>query len=522
MTEDHKKIEGSHSAMAELPEAELFALVENLQQQIEDLHGELAVQISKTSILHEVVNMMLTSRSWKLTQPLRAVTKMANLISADSSEKNPDLLGLVELVQADAQKIHKTELVDLKPVPTGSRTFEINHNKDELLALSGDLVLLVTNETSLTGAPLVLLEIARGLKSLGMVPVIVISKGGNLEWTFSNEFVTIRLQEKRDLGLQLALKYLFDELGLRQPRFAICNTASTGWALAIIKPYCRSLITLIHEIVDPYPQLFLQSIVENSTTMVFPARFVQHIAEYKLGRTIKNSAILPTALVDLLYLNEPEEHCRALIRQKLGIGEGSKIILSCGSSDSRKGFDLFSQIALATHHFYKGEAGPAHFVWIGKGVSLPNSIAYFQEWDRQQTSLRDFIHFTPPTPDIRPFFHGSDIFLLPSRQDPFPGVVHNAMASKLPVVAFENAGGVPEMLAYGGGICVPYGDIIAMAQTLADLLRSPDKCREIGEHGHQSVTSSYLMKDYIEKLLLLISSTADSAIKDKPVSQGAQ
>jgi len=473
----------SPSALAELPEIELIALV----------------------------NMMLTSRSWRLTQPLRVLTKLVNLFSTDSSSKNPDLLGLVEHVQADALQIEKAEVVNLKPLPSGSILFEINHTRDELLALVGDFVVLVTNETTLTGAPLVLLEIARGIKARGLVPVVVIFKGGNLEWTFSDEFVTIRLQEKRDLGLKLALEYMFDELGLKRGAFAVCNTASTGWALRLLKPYSQAMIMLIHEIADPYPQPFLQSIVENSSMVVFPARFVQHIAEHKLGRAIKNSAILPTALVDVLYLNQPDEKCRAKIREQLGISAQAKIVLSCGTSDSRKGFDLFSQVAIATNHFYKSEFGPAHFVWIGKGISLPNSISYFQDWDRQQSELKEFIHFLPPTPELRPFFHGSDLFLLPSRQDPFPGVVHNAMASKLPVVAFQNAGGVPEMLADGGGICVPYGDIVALAQATADLLQSPDQCRLMGEQGYRSVTSNYLMKDYIEKLLVLASQTCNAA-----------
>ncbi len=57
--------------------------------------------------------------------------------------------------------------------------------------------------------------------------------------------------------------------------------------------------------------------------------------------------------------------------------------------------------------------------------------------------------------------------LLTSREDAFPSVVLEAMASGLPTVAFMGAGGAPDLLAaYGAGSAVAAGDAASMAETM--------------------------------------------------------
>ena len=48
-------------------------------------------------------------------------------------------------------------------------------------------------------------------------------------------------------------------------------------------------------------------------------------------------------------------------------------------------------------------------------------------------------HFTlvDPTPDIGLYNAGADLYLLTSREDPFPNVVLEALDAKLPVIGFK-------------------------------------------------------------------------------------
>jgi len=59
------------------------------------------------------------------------------------------------------------------------------------------------------------------------------------------------------------------------------------------------------------------------------------------------------------------------------------------------------------------------------------------------------------------------VHLLTSREDPFPSVVLEAMSAGVPTVAFEEAGGAPDVLRdLQAGVSVPLGDAAAMVRQL--------------------------------------------------------
>jgi spore coat protein SA len=103
----------------------------------------------------------------------------------------------------------------------------------------------------------------------------------------------------------------------------------------------------------------------------------------------------------------------------------------------------------------------------------------------------------------------ADIFCSPSIwNDPFPLAPLEAMASGLPVVA-SGVGGIPEALAYGGGILVPPKDAKALAAALQRLVEDALYRAELGAqaaqafHGHfrwDDVRSAY--RSFMRKLTL--------------------
>ncbi len=120
---------------------------------------------------------------------------------------------------------------------------------------------------------------------------------------------------------------------------------------------------------------------------------------------------------------------------------------------------------------------------------------------------------TPPTPYIRsqqdsapsnvsfqPYcsgtalgerFRGADISCVPSCwQDPMPLVVLEAMASGLPVVA-SRSGGIPEMLAGGGGILVDRGSAEQLAGALQLLATDVPLRHRLADQAHASVQRSF-------------------------------
>lgn len=72
-----------------------------------------------------------------------------------------------------------------------------------------------------------------------------------------------------------------------------------------------------------------------------------------------------------------------------------------------------------------------------------------------------------------------DVFALPSRMDPCPLAVLEAMASGVPVVG-THVGGIPEQLGDDAGLLVPSEDPLALAGAIGRLLDSPSLRASLG------------------------------------------
>jgi spore coat protein SA len=88
--------------------------------------------------------------------------------------------------------------------------------------------------------------------------------------------------------------------------------------------------------------------------------------------------------------------------------------------------------------------------------------------------------------ELAALLRAADIFCCPSVwNDPFPLAPIEAMASGLPVVA-SRTGGIPEALAYGGGVMVPPNDPAALAAALEDLVGDSKRRKQLSQDGQRA------------------------------------
>ncbi len=95
--------------------------------------------------------------------------------------------------------------------------------------------------------------------------------------------------------------------------------------------------------------------------------------------------------------------------------------------------------------------------------------------------------------DVRGELRELDVFALPSRADPFPLVVLEAMAAGVPVVG-SRVDGIAEQLADGAGVLVEPGDARALADAVLALHADPDRRRAIGLAGRERALSLYSLE----------------------------
>jgi len=76
-------------------------------------------------------------------------------------------------------------------------------------------------------------------------------------------------------------------------------------------------------------------------------------------------------------------------------------------------------------------------------------------------------------------------------QEGIPNAIKEAMASGLPVISTFHSG-IPELVTDGvSGFLVPERDVASLADSLAYLIRHPEKCNEMGKAGRMQVEQKF-------------------------------
>jgi glycosyltransferase involved in cell wall biosynthesis len=166
----------------------------------------------------------------------------------------------------------------------------------------------------------------------------------------------------------------------------------------------------------------------------------------------------------------------------LGLNPDLKVVLGCGTTDWRKGPDLFVHVA---DRLRITETHPVQFVWIG-GQTTAGERSELEQLVSSH-GLSNKVTFIGEIDTPFPYMIASDVFLLPSREDPFPLACLEAADAGLPIICFADAGGMPDFVSSTCGVIVPYLDVQAMTDALSSLLIDGDKARRFGEEARRKV-----------------------------------
>ena len=245
---------------------------------------------------------------------------------------------------------------------------------------------------------------------------------------------------------------------------ALVNTVVSAAVLPALAAAGVRSLALIHEM----PQLIqergleanAQAVVTHANAIVFAADTVRQAFASLVPLPAERALLLPQGLYQ--DLSAPPT-ARAQVRQALGLPTDAILVLNVGYGDARKGLDLFLDAARLTH----SADARFHFLWLG------DIDARFQARLARERPRAGYLHQIPFTAEVAPYYAAADLFLLSSREDPFPSVVLEALGCGLPVVAFADSGGHGELLGDPlHGALSPPGDVSALSQALRDLAQA--------------------------------------------------
>ena len=346
------------------------------------------------------------------------------------------------------------------------------------LAGRGTLV-LVSHDAGVGGAQKVVQVLARWLRDRTRFDIrLVTMTGGGLLHDFEAIAPTLNLG---DLDPEAIPQALEDFAGPDVRAVLLNSIASSGFLRYWTRP--TAVLHYIHEL----PKLLkthpdeVALMRDRATTVIAGSRAVETALRDSFGIDADKLETVHGFIDDDVETFGFDDKLAA--KRALDIPADELVVAGCGVLHWRKAPEKF--IEVAERVLAQGDR-PVRFLWVGGGPDHEACDALIRD-----KGLEDRVRITGYEPDVARFLHAADIFLLPSEEDPFPLVCLIAARGLSPIVCFEDAGGIPELVGEGCGKAVPFGDVEAMAQATLDYVDDADHRRRDGRRGQQIVAGKY-------------------------------
>ncbi len=356
-------------------------------------------------------------------------------------------------------------------------------------------VLFISHEATLTGAPIILQQVVRFAVEHGVEAhvVIVNRKEKNFLEEFKAHAKTVILAwEARDEDYPEGIDLIYS------------NTITNGQFVESLDYPNIPVITHVHELTDSiiyYGQANVEAVLNQTDCFITCSNSTMLHLHNNFG-VFEDSIVTVPSFVDFESVDERAVECISDETIASIFQEDRFVVLSCGWASQRKGTDLFIKTAESIPQYIKGRE--VHFVWVGGNT---DSYTHALELGIQQR-----IHFTGPLKNPFPLYEKSDIFLLTSREDPFPLVMLESAGLGKPVLGFTGSGGVDDLASLGAAKLVAPLDATKLAAEVTLLLSRGKMRKKLGEKSKKIVRERFSKSVCLEQIL----SSINSGIIKKP------
>jgi len=363
-------------------------------------------------------------------------------------------------------------------------------------------VLFISHEASRSGAPIVLLHLLKWIKhNTDLQFDILLLADGPLRSDFevlSQTFVLSKLTRQHSYQTRIKRKLrkttLNDEYKkaaatLAKNKYALVygNTIVTlPWLTIFKENHAVKTLCCIHELAYATGYFFTNAYIEENLRITDAIIAVSGAVKTHLMTAFNMPAdkiSLRYEFIDTAVIPSFNED----LRESTGIKPGQFIIGTGGSPSWRKGTDLVIPLVLKLTELYPGF--DFKIAWLGADAG--DEWAKLLRYDAAKCGVDDKLLFISNKPDPLNYLNLFDVFVLLSREDPFPLIVLEAAFLKKPVIAFENSGGIPEFVTQGAGLLAPYLNIPKLAELVYEVSRDIDNAKQMGLKGNELVVANY-------------------------------
>lgn len=383
-------------------------------------------------------------------------------------------------------------------------------------------ILFISHEASLSGAPILALSVLKMLKENKNYSVdVMLLRGGPLYEDFAKlsdqkiivasyynqslsfikrvvkklESLLIRRTETKEKTIEKITNRLLTE----KYDLVYANTAETLlWTFPFFRKSIPTIVAF-HElsfaIQHSYTTQFLkENISDVSMIIAGSAAVAQNLIKSYDANPHKIMTIHSFVDEIISITKEPIE-----IKKELNIKSDELILGIASSQELRKGTDLVPMLVKKI-----AEKTEIPFKFLNMGGNEEKSAVIASKLDAEKLGVKDKIIYIDHNKTPNNYINIFDIFLLLSREDPFPLVMLTAAKLEKPIIAFEQSGGAVEFLENDYGILVPYLDLDRMATEIVRLLENSSDRERYGKKIKIRVEKDYTSGRLTNEILEVI------------------
>ncbi|EYU32760.1 hypothetical protein ABFS82_14G043300 [Erythranthe guttata] len=407
----------------------------------------------------------------------------------------------------------------------------VEKEKNPLSFMKSKLVLLVSHELSLSGGPLLLMELAFLLRAVSARVVWIT----NQKPSERDEVVYSLEQRMMDRGVEVmpAKGQEVVDTALKAD-LVILNTAVAGkWLDAVLQENVARVLPKvlwwIHEMRGHY---FKLEYVKH-LPFVAGAMIDSHTtAEYWKDRTHERLGIqMPETFVvhlgnskDLMEVAEDSVARRVLrehIRESLGVRKDDLLFAIINSVSRGKGQDLFLKAfyeALQFSQVRKLKVPPMRAIVVGSDMGAQTKFETELRNFVAEKKIQDSVQFVNKTLNVAPYLASIDVLVQNSqaRGECFGRITIEAMAFQLPVLGTA-AGGTVEIVVNGTtGWLHPAGKegITPLAENIIRLATNIEMRKTMGQKGYTRVKDMFLEQHMSHRISLVLKKVLQKAKRE--------
>lgn len=404
----------------------------------------------------------------------------------------------------------------------------IGNSLEPLEFMRSKLVLLVSHELSLSGGPLLLMELAFLLRGVGAQVVWITNQKPT-----DTDQVIYSLEHKmliRGVQVQSAKGQEAVDTALKAD-LIVLNTAVAGkWLDAVLKDEVPRILPKvlwwIHEMRGHYFKMeyvkhlpfVAGAMIDSHTTTEYWKNRTRERLGIRMPQTyavhLGNSKELMEVAEDSVAKRVLREH----IRELLGVRNEDILFAIINSVSRGKGQDLFLRSFYESLEIVKEQKLQVplmHAVVVGSDLNAQTKFEMELRNFVVEKKLQDRVHFVNKTLAVAPYLAAIDVLVQNSqgRGECFGRITIEAMAFQLPVLGTA-AGGTTEIVVDGStGLLHPAGKegVAPLAKNIVKLATHVERRLTMGKKGYERVKERFLEQHMARRISVVLKEVLQKA-----------